>query len=862
VRLNEFFAISFLRKLPRPYKEVKIVGRSLILDPLKGAIVFACLFAVVPSVFAQDDPSAPGSDSLSRIIVQGIAPEHNVLPNATDLSDVLGFDLPVNEVPRSISVITKEELENANVRTARDLARISADTYTPYFNGNPSSTYIRGQVADTFFNGMRIGLTSEGVGAPIDFNAVKSVNIAKGPAPAVYGASQNVGGFIDLIAKQPYSDHFHAEIDATFGEYDLNRYSVDLGAPIIPEKLAFRISYSGEESGSYYRNVFTQSQAIYAVLKWTPSPNYELKILNSFYETNYQLNRGINRPTQALIDNGTYITGIEQFVNPTGRPIGANYPASNLVPTTIPQTRGVVVATGRTQIDRAEVIVNPNDSSYAKTDFAQVIQRLNINDDIQILNTTFFAYLSRRQFGALRYSAVVEPSYVLENRLELHVNSDLPVTNLSLKIRSSLLDREGKSENEVMPSETSGWSIANMLNVGLDFRYQHVFSASDIAHSYNNLYDLTRDPRLIGVPLLRVIGGKNPSYPIPGASGYYGTPGGTYVSPSGAIINTGNGETNDTWAYDWAAFLEDRVSLTRQLSLFFGIRGDLLHVDFIDPVHPPGFDPVTANTTQGLINLNGNLTYQPFSWLTAYLTYDYSTSTTDGQGGGYSIGNDNKFDNPDFRNASDLYEGGFKFDLLDGKLFLAMAGFRQTRSIPQENAPTLPEIVWGGETELNYQPNRNFYLTLSYSYLDPILHNQSPSQKTSSVFDTFLPPVGNGSGSPNSAALRQADYLQPGIPHHLFNANINYQFDFGLGFSLGAEVTSPINVTYGGSVKIPTQFTLNAGVFYQWKNCEVRLDLLNFTNQKNWATVSTSNGSDLIYPEMPFQAQGTLKIYF
>jgi hypothetical protein len=120
--------------------------------------------------------------------------------------------------------------------------------------------------------------------------------------------------------------------------------------------------------------------------------------------------------------------------------------------------------------------------------------------------------------------------------------------------------------------------------------------------------------------------------------------------------------------------------------------------------------------------------------------------------------------------------------------------------------------------ELNYQPNRNFYLTLSYSYLDPILHNQSPSQNTSNVFDAFLPPVGNGSGSPNSTALSAADYLQPGIPHHLFNANLNYQFDFGLGFSFGAEVTSPINVTYGGTVKIPTQFTLDAGIFYRWRN--------------------------------------------
>src|SRR5260221_11642368 len=121
-----------------------------------------------------------------------------------------------------------------------------------------------------------------------------------------------------------------------------------------------------------------------------------------------------------------------------------------------------------------------------------------------------------------------------------------------------------------------------MLNVGLDFRYQHVFSASDIAHSYNNLYDLTRDPRLIGVPLVRVIGGKNPSYPIPGASGYYGTPRRPYASPSGGIINNGNGEPNDSWAYDSAALLGDRVSLTRQLSLLLGSRGDLLHVDLID----------------------------------------------------------------------------------------------------------------------------------------------------------------------------------------------------------------------------------------------------------------------------------------
>jgi hypothetical protein len=798
---------------------------------------------------------------LTPVTVEATLP-NNILPTSTDFSDAFGLDLPVTEIPRSISVITKEELQNNNIETARDFSRISSDTYTPYFNGNPSSVYIRGQVADTFFNGIRIGFTSEGVGAPIDFNSVESVNIVKGPAPAVYGASQNVGGFIDLITKQPYSDRFHSEVDATFGEYDTNRYTVDFGGPIIPGLLSYRVSYSGEESGSYYRNVFTQSQSVYAVLKWTPSSNYELELLNSFSEIHYQLNRGINRPTQDLIDNGTYITGTQEFVNPTGTPIGPNYPVSNLVPSTTPQKRGVVVATGTTQIDTADVIVNPSDSSYAKTDYAEAIQRLTLSDNAQLLDTTYFGYLSRWQLGSYHYSAVVEPSYTVENRLELHLNADVPVTHPPVDREPELSKDEKSALEKDETGEPTGWSIGNMLNLGFDFRYEHVYSVSDIAHSFNNLFDLTQNPSLINVPLSSIIGGSNPSYAVPGMPNFNGTPGGTYVTSSGKVINTGNGETNDTYAEDYAAFLEDRISVTKQLAFFFGIRGDILHINFIDPVHPPGFNPVTANTTQALINVNANVTYQLFPWATAYFTYDYSTSSTDGQGGGYSIGTDNKFDNPDFRNGSDLYEGGIKFSFFDGKLYIGTAGFRQTRSIPQEAAPTLAETIWGGEAELNFQPNRNFYMTLSYSYLDPVLAGQAPSQKDSSVFNTFAPPVGNGSGVSNTVTLPLGNYLQPGIPRQLFNANLNYVFDCGLGFSFGAVVTSPINLTFGGSVVIPTQFTLNAGVFYRWKNVEVRVDVLNFTNQQNWAVVSTNNGTNQVYPEMPLQVLGTVRVKF
>ena len=125
-----------------------------------------------------------------------------------------------------------------------------------------------------------------------------------------------------------------------------------------------------------------------------------------------------------------------------------------------------------------------------------------------------------------------------------------------------------------------------------------------------------------------------------------------------------------------------------------------------------------------------------------------------------------------------------------------------------------------------------------------------------------MPPVGTGLGIPNSYRYPFGDYRQPGIPHHLFSTRLNYQWNCGLGVSFGVLLTSPIPLTYSENVVIPTQYELDAGIFYVHKNWEVRLDVFNFTDQYNWASVSASNGQDLVYPELPFRAQGTIRFKF
>jgi catecholate siderophore receptor len=791
---------------------------------------------------------------LSPLVVEAASPDDPVVPAKKLMPSALGLDIPVQNIPRSVTILSDIQLSDANVQKSEDLVRAVPDLYTYHVNGSPGTPLIRGQYADTLINGFRLGLTSNGVGTPIDFNAAESLDVFRGPAPALYGASIYNGGFINLVTKQPFFDGYHGSISYTAGMYDKNRWTVDVGGPLIDGKLAFRASYTGEESGSYYQNDHTHIQALYTILTYKPNDFYEIDLLNDFYETDYEFNNGINRPTQELINTGRYITGTQKYVNPTGLPVMPGNLNSILVLSTTPGFGGVVVPTGVKTIDRSRNLINPGDSSYAKTDLVQVIQRLQVNPDFQILNTSSFYYLSRRQFAAMRYSAIVKPTFAAEDRLEFKFNFDTPIFG-GLKKSVPIETNDGKSVT------STPISFHHEINVGFDYRYQNVYSATDFNHETANLYDLTLNPRLISYPFSTVISdapGSNRSYRVPGTK-FFASTGGTY---NNVQQNVGNGETNDSDSSDYALYIEDRIQLAKPLAVFLGARGDLLDLNFVDPVHPKGFKPVHYSTVLGMYNVNASVTFQPTSAVTFYVTYDRTQTTNSAQAGGVRLEPDNRIVAADYHNVNTLWEGGVKTSWLHNTLFVGAALFSQSRTVPQQGAPSVKADIFGAEVDVNYQPTKNFYITLGYSYLDSRYENQSLFQETVPVTATFTPPIGNGVGSPNGLPLPVRNYRQPDIPRHTLSMRSSYQLDCGLGASLGLLLTGPQNLTFDGSVKIPTQYTLDAAVFYRRKNYELRVDFYNVTDQKNWEPISDFDGGDSVYAQQPFRVEGTVRVAF
>ena len=761
------------------------------LHPL--TIAGACALAI-SARYAAHAQTAAAPKVMDKSVIEGIPLEETVVPTARPFNSVYGTDRSIIDTPRNVTIISREQLDAISIHDVREFSKLTSSSYTRSNFGAPTTPDIRTQYADTFVNGSRLGLTSNGNGLPVNFNSVESVNIVKGPAGVVYGASQYVGGYIDLITKKPFFDSFHGEATAEVGMYDQYRWGLDFGAPI-SKTLAYRVSYAGEESGSYYYDGYKHTQAGYAALNWVPNDKYDLFVDGEFFRADYTENFGINRPTQALIDKGLYQTGVNDNNTVGGVPNPSDPQNSKWVTSGFPMnhmTLGPVV-----QLDRRLRLPTSGSDGFSVN--LQAIQTLHISDDTSLVNSTFGRYVRRNTLSPYYYSEIIDPSWELENRTELRLTKD-----------------------------------KHSINTGLDVKYVDVRAFNDFYSEPANVWDLTKSIQSINIANAAYFPSPFTSKPVPGWPGRYYTP--------------DNGDSGESHTIDAALFYQHDWKITDQFSALFGGRGDALSINYKDPSGTlPG-----DSTTVILPNVNSSLIYKWQPDLSSYFTYNWSENPVGavGNGGGYTTAGNANFSNAILRNEATLYEVGTKWSLYGNKLFLNAALFKQFRDDLQQDRSVVRFDTQGIEFEVNYQPDRNLYLTLGYSFTDARVN-----QRQFFVNNTDLP--GYSSFSP-----AVGDFRRQGVPDHLLNLLASYKFDSGFGASANLVFTSPINNDVLGTIVIPAQYTLDVSVFYQHKRFEARLSALNVTDQKNWSAPNAVYGNESIVADLPFRIEGRVTLKF
>ena len=757
-------------------------------------------------------PAASGEDPLEEVVIHGIKRGELVLPTTVTSTSAYGLDLGVMDTPRNNTELSKAQLDALNVQNPGGFSYLTSSSYTDASFGVPNVPRIRGQYADMFFNGMRDSFTANGYGGPVSFNSVDSIDITKGPASVQAGPGQGVGGAIDISTKLPTLTKFATSVEVEGDSQQKRRIVLDVGGPLTAG-VAGRVSFTSDDSGSYYDSMYFHQQSLYAVLLADLTPRYSIQLNGEVVDSRYRENDGVNRVNQALIDNGTYLTG------------GAAGPLSNF--------GTPVYLGGTTQLNDSTIIdASPGTGAHALHANAQLIQTFKAADNVTIVNNTFYDYLNRYNITEDYFADTSKGSYTLENK-----------TDFKVKFGTG--------------------SVNHDVDAGFTYRYAHVEDIQNFLNEPVMSYDLSQSASTWVFPAsLQAAGGAvlfNAAFNKP----EWGIPGRNSGALNASIISN---------LQDAALFLEHRIQFSPQWSLLYGLREDVVQLNEADPLGGPGLYnglPQQESTSwYGLHNGNISLVYSPSSHVSAYLTYNNAQyvdpNSNDGAVGTFGL-------NPatTLRQDTLLEEAGVKFDLLDKALFVSTAIFKQQRAVPtgQGNIDRSLAHIRGAEVELNYQPNPHFFATASYSYLHTTLDTPA------SFWYYPAQPGLNYDGAGVLAVFQPNQTFQdPGVPRHLFNVLANYKHESGFGAQANLQVTGPVETTQSGylnvaasssylpvpayivanggyyqSPVIPWQYTLNTALFYSFKqHYTVKFSIYNLTDRHNLINDFPFYGNDFL----------------
>ncbi|MEF3365013.1 TonB-dependent siderophore receptor [Methylocystis sp. 9N] len=165
---------------------------------------------------------------------------------------------PILEVPQSISVITRQQMDVRNVQREGEAFRYTAGVFAEPYGADPRATfdapYIRG--FDVSTNGVyRDGLReANGVWARFisEFYGLERVDVLKGPSSVLYGQG-SPGGIIDKITKKP-TDFARGEIYMQGGTFNRLQGALDFSGPLDEDgRLLYRVVGMVRDSDTQFK---------------------------------------------------------------------------------------------------------------------------------------------------------------------------------------------------------------------------------------------------------------------------------------------------------------------------------------------------------------------------------------------------------------------------------------------------------------------------------------------------------------------------------------------------------------------------------------------------------------------------------
>ena len=818
-------------------------------------LIGLCAAGLQLSAVAQEQTET----ELEDYVVEDVEDQFSIIPSDPSGS-TFGFDKSLLETPRSVSAVTSDLVLNYGLRSVDDLVRLTPGAFTSSFFGIKGAMDIRGEPADNFFRGFR---RIDNPGAfQTNIRGASNLEILRGPVSPVHGTG-SVGGQLNYIPKSAKSDTTKyisaptGRVDVTAGTYNQKIISGELGVPFSlgDRNGGIYIFAEHEDSESFYDGYEPSGTMFQLALDLDISASTTLETGFQWQEGNHIQVPGWNRVTQELIDDNIYITGAPPVRN-SDNPIGADrllpqesgfiadgYPFPAVINSSFsgvgsfcgPAGDGggnfvyngfdlfcpgigdtsnpyPLQSNGTTRIDHDTTFIDPLDFADTTAFTAYLDLVTNFSNGMVWKNQLFYDYMDHTKFQSWGFTALYPDANATEFK-----------TSLTFDLNS------GKFESQHI--------------VGASYRYEDL----DLNHAF---FDETFDFRDISV-------GPTPDDRIDWAVEDPFQDAEIIIDPEtgarsleGTVRRNFNEEQVSKNANTGLFYLTDMK--LGQFNLLLGARYDYYDIEATEEAQSLlGYyyggnrdSPTTVTDTDDAVSYNISLSYNTDFGLVPYVTYAESSSLSKNQLGGITVG---ALSDGSWIQDSQIAELGLKMDLMDGRLYSALAYFDQEKTYRDSQRGTLIAVFSEGlEFELRALLTDTISMTATATHIETtevgdgalaIINGADFAEQNG--LEPWQVYGGRIGGTRSTFVGSNVELDRGGLPDNTASLYMNYADQMGIG-----KLTGSIGVTYADStytdvletVELPSYSVWTASVGYVMESFEFLLSINNLTDEKYYTS--------------------------
>lgn len=250
-------------------------------------LVAACLLAI-PYLASAEDSAQQAVESLPEVKVTSVLEKNqpsektkSYTVNAT--STATRLNTSIRETPQSISVITREQLDDFRVLTVNEAFSYATGIKVEQFETDRTEYTARGfNITNFQIDGLSTPISFSGTNyGDLDIAFYDRIEVLRGANGLLTGPG-NPSATINFIRKRT-TNQFQAKANASIGSWDNRRFDADIsGALNADGSIRARLVAAHQEKNSYLDRYSSQRDVLYGIIEEDLSDNTSVAIGHTY----------------------------------------------------------------------------------------------------------------------------------------------------------------------------------------------------------------------------------------------------------------------------------------------------------------------------------------------------------------------------------------------------------------------------------------------------------------------------------------------------------------------------------------------------------------------------------------------------